>query len=276
MVFILLLLFIKYFTLYSDITDDPRKYNLKEHGVCIFKNILDKNEINTILGKCNNEDYKATKQSLLNNSKLKQSMYECTGPDYVFQDYIWIIKKSSVHTCHRDNNGDFFNKGQKYPSYTMLVYLEDMNKCLGVIPKSHIDRNSHSINLSDPVVNMVCNKGDVIIFNANLIHVGTLNDEKNDHLRIQMKITHKEDLGTISYYQNFNKVLNEDNTLPLYMRKAQKKITCMFPALSNLTQKENIRTARGSSDGVDIGIPQQIFSYLFYGNSKFYDLPNAF
>jgi hypothetical protein len=50
----------------------------------------------------------------------------------------------------------------------------------------------------------------------------------------------------------------------------------MFPILSDLTQKENIRTARGSDNGVQVGTPQRMFSYLFYGNPDFYDLPNAF
>jgi hypothetical protein len=48
----------------------------------------------------------------------------------------------------------------------------------------------------------------------------------------------------------------------------------MFAGLSNLTQKENIKSARGSDNGATIGLGQRIFSYLFYGNSNFYDLPN--
>jgi hypothetical protein len=50
----------------------------------------------------------------------------------------------------------------------------------------------------------------------------------------------------------------------------------MFPGISNLTQYENIRTSRGSDNGVDIGYLQQLFSYIFYGDSEFYDLPNVF
>jgi hypothetical protein len=50
----------------------------------------------------------------------------------------------------------------------------------------------------------------------------------------------------------------------------------MFPIISNLTQNENIRSSRGTDNGVEIGFFQKIFSYIFYGNSQFYDLPNAF
>ena len=179
-----------------------------------------------------------------------------------------------MHTCHRDNNGDFFNEGQRHPSYTMLVYIEDVDKCLGVIPTSHKDVNSFNYNLGDPVIHLPCEKGDAILFNANLIHVGAIN--KTDNLRIQLKVSHKDDIDKLNYYQNFNKILNEDNTVPEFITRIQKKASCIFPILSNMTQSENIRTARGSINGAQIGWTQQLFSYFFYGKSDFYDLPNAF
>ena len=250
-------------------------YNLSNDGFTIIKNVLDDFEINDIITECSHKKYKDVKSKLINNIKIKNIITSYIGEQYKFQDYIWIIEKSSVHTCHRDNNGDFFNKGQKYPSYTALIYLEDMDKCLGVIPSSHKDINSNNVNLSNNVLNLLCDKGDIIIFNANLIHVGTIN-EKDDNLRIQMKITHKDDIDKIPYYENFNKVLNNDNNLPKSFRIIQKNLSCALPVLSNITQNENIRTARGSDNGANIGIFQKMFSYLFYGNSNFYDLPNAF
>ena len=156
-----------------------------------------------------------------------------------------------------------------------MVYLEDMEKCLGIIPNSHKDVNSFNFNFATPVVNLPCKKGDAILFNANLIHVGCMN-KKDDNLRIQLKVTHQDDIKELGYYQNFNKILNKENELPLFLRKGQYHFSCTFPILSNLTQNENIRTARGSDNGVDVGWFQQAFSYLFYGNPKFYDLPNAF
>jgi hypothetical protein len=198
-----------------------------------------------------------------------------TTTDHVFQDYIWIIQKSAVHTCHRDNNGDFFNKGQQWPSYTVLVYLENMDKCLAVLPDSHLDPDSYWINATQQMENILCQAGDVVIFNANLIHVGTFN-EKEDNIRVQLKWTHRDDVAKIDYYQDFHKVLNQDNQWPVPLRKMQRNLSCTFPGISNLTQTENIRTARGSDNGVNIGVPQQVFSYLFYGNKDFYNLPNAF
>jgi len=275
MVFLLIIL-INYIFLYNDYIDvNVKKYTLHIDGAQIYENIFTNDEIEDMKNKCREQKYAYVKKYLLSNEKLKNLIKKVTSNDYIFQDYIWIIEKSSVHTCHRDNNGDFFNENQKYPSYTMLVYLEDMEKCLGIIPRSHNNINSNNINFIDPVINLPCKKGDIIIFNANLIHVGCIN-ENNNNLRIQLKVTHKEDIKHINYYQNFNKILNKENNLPLFLRKGQKRFSCMFPILSNLTQNENIRTSRGSDNGVDIGLSQKAFSYLFYGNPYFYDLPNAF
>lgn len=267
---------VNYFILYKERTiANGHKYSLKRDGFCLYKNVLDNGEIVTLKQLCIDKNYKTAKELVLHNSKLIDLKTRICGEDYVFQDYIWIIQKSTVHTCHRDNNGDFFNASQKHPSYTVLVYLEDMDKCLGVMPGSHTDLYTNAVNVTNTVQNVLCNKGDVIIFNANLVHVGTIN-ARDDNLRIQLKLTHRDDISTLGYYQDFNKVLNQDNNLPLALKRAQKRFSCMFPFMSDLTQGENIRTARGSDNGVEIGLPQQAFSYLFYGNKDFYNLPNAF
>ena len=234
---------------------------LNEDGVCLIKNVFTQEEIENIQKM---KELEIKKYIIKKFSKLPEG--------YVFQDYIWVIKKSSVHTCHRDNNGDFFNLGQKHPSYTILFYLEDIDKCLGVIPKSHLSPTNYAINLGDSLRNIQCNKGDAIIFNANLIHVGTIN---HDNTRIQMKISHKDDLEILNYYQNFNKVLNKENNIPRPILKMQRNLTCMFPYMSNLTQNDNIKSARGTDNGSEITWGQKLFSSIFYGNKDFYDLPNV-
>lgn len=262
--------------LQKDKLDLPNKnYDLQKDGFVVIKNVLTNTELKELQNNCYENNYNIAKQSLIHNNYLLNNIRKyIKGNNYEFQDYIWIIKKSSVHTCHRDNNGDFFNKNQQFPSYTLLVYLEDSEKCLGVVPYSHNNMNSYNVNFSNVVNYLPCKKGDAILFNANLIHVGAIN--KKDNLRVQMKISHKDDLSVLSYYQNYNKVLDTENNLPFVIKHIQKNVSCMFPFISNLTQSENIRTSRGSNNGVEIGNLQKIFSYLFYGNSKFYDLPNAF
>jgi hypothetical protein len=262
--------------LQKDKLDLPNKnYDLQKDGFVVIKNVLTNTELKELQNNCYENNYNIAKQSLIHNNYLLNNIRKhIKDNNYEFQDYIWIIKKSSVHTCHRDNNGDFFNKNQKFPSYTLLVYLEDSEKCLGVVPYSHNNMNSYNVNFSNVVNYLPCKKGDAILFNANLIHVGAIN--KKDNLRVQMKISHKDDLSVLSYYQNYNKVLDTENNLPFVIKHIQKNVSCMFPFISNLTQSENIRTSRGSNNGVEIGNLQKIFSYFFYGNSNFYDLPNAF
>ena len=259
----------------QDNIDIIQSYDLKEDGVHLIHQIVDTKEVDTLKTFCERGEYKTVKKRLIDNSNLNKWIQDKLGGEYIFQDYVWIIKKSSVHTCHRDNNGDFFNENQKHPSYTLLIYLENMEKCVGVVPQSHLERGSYGVNVtSDPLVNLLCQPGDAVIFNANLIHVGTIND-LDDHLRIQMKISHREDIEVLNYYQNFNKIVNEDNMIPKPVLKIQRNLSCMFPFVSDLSQGENIRTARGSSDGAEIGFFQKIFSNVFYGSANFYDLPNA-
>ena len=271
----LVILYVIFYCLFSTDVIQKRQYDLERDGVCLFPQVLSTKQIEQLKQECMKGQYKEAKEQLIHDKRLITLLQKTLGNEYQFQDYIWIIQKSSVHTCHRDNNGDFFNKGQQYPSYTLLLYLEDMEKCLGVIPTSHKDVNSFNVNITNKVETLLCKKGDAILFNANLIHVGTI-QSKDDHLRIQMKVTHRDDIPTLSYYQDFNKILKKDNTMPKELLQFQKNVSCMFPYLSNLTQSDNIQSARGTDNGEKVGLPQKIFSYLFYGNSDFYDLPNAF
>ena len=277
---IILGIFITFFILYiifheDRVSENSYNYDLEKDGLCVIPTIFQHYEINQLIHLCKNQKYKSMKDFFINHHLLKNTCLEKTGKDYIFQDYIWIIQKSLIHTCHRDNNGDFFNVGQKHPSYTLLIYLEPMEKCLGVIPTSHYKKYSYSFNIHDPVVHLSCKPGDMILFNANLIHVGAINPT-NHHLRCQMKLSHKQDIPVLNFYQNYNKVLNQENNLPTYITQLQKRVSCMAPIFSDLTQRENVRTVRGSSNNVNISVFQKMFSYLFYGNKDYYDLPNVF
>jgi hypothetical protein len=278
--FIIIIIIILFLFLYVIFFDKEKlssntTYSLQNDGLCILKNTFTKNEIEYFKNECDRDNYKVIKERIISNPKMQSIIKNKIGNGYLFQDYVFIIKKSAIHTCHRDGNGDFFNEQQKYPSYTMLLFLEDMEKCLGVIPQSHKDVNSFNFNFTENVTNLVCDKGDIILFNANLIHVGALNS-RDDNLRIQMKITHKDDIPVMDYYNNYNKILNEDNNMPFYVRKMQQKLSCMFPVLSNYTQKEIQTSSEQAKTSKDISIIQKLYSYVMYGNSNFYNLPNAF
>ena len=263
--------------LMKDIVNHPNeKYDLEKDGFVVIPNILHGQQLKQIHQFCDENEYSQVKSIIMDDPSVLKKIQSYLNKDknYVFQDYIWIIKKSSVHTCHRDNNGDFFNDGQQFPSYTILFYIEDVEKCLGVIPSSHTSLDKNGVNMTNQIRYLPCKKGDAILFNANLIHVGALNT--HDNLRIQMKISHTKDIDILSYYQNFNKVSNTSNVISEDVKHFQKNLSCMFPFVSNITQRQNIHSSRGSDNGAKIGILQKAFSYVFYGNSSFYDLPNAF
>ena len=274
---ILLSLFLSLFDFDKDVRSYTMipKMQLHMDGFCVGSHLFSNTDLHAMDRCVKRQRYKELQASIQRHPKLTQFIQKNTSKSHVLQDYIWVIEKSHVNTCHRDNNGDFFNDKQIHPSYTMLIFLEDMDKCLTVYAGSHAHKYSHSINFTTPLQNIICKKGDIIIFNANLIHVGALNI-KNDHTRIQMKITHKNDLSALSYYQNFHKVANKETHVPRYIQKVQRSLSCAFPIVSDLTQKTNIETSRGSDNGAVIPPHQKVFSFIFYGNSDFYDLPNAF
>lgn len=257
------------------ISNEPNK-QLAEDGFCLVKQGILKQECHELLSLVKQKKYRQVKQRLLSNTNLQKIIGACTeNSEYQLQDYIWIIEKSFVHTCHRDNNGDFFNKGQQYPSYTMIVYLENMDKCLNIYPKSHTKHLKPYVPMTDPLMNIPCNQGDVILFNANLIHSGTFNSKENN-VRIQLKVTHKKDRKQLSYYENFQKVLHQENSVPRPVRKMQRNLSCLFPGVSDQTQDKNIESARGSSENARISSQQKAFSFFFYGSPDYFDLPNAF
>ena len=266
--FIFILIVVSVFT-----TDNisKKKYNLERDGCCLLKNCLDRQDIDTLSRLCKEERYKEAKRYIVKHKSILARIRKKVSKSYNFQDYILIIQKSAIHTCHRDYNGDLFNDGQQHPSYTVLIYLDEMEKCLGVIPESHKSKHSYAINLTNQVEHVACKKGDILLFDANLIHVGALN-EKEDNLRIQMKITHNADVEILDYYEDYNKVLNQPNHLPKSMVKFQRDVSCMFPIVSTLTQNDAMKQSTLKTQSHI----SKAFSYVFYGNSDFYNLKTAF
>ena len=254
--------------------EHPFTRTLESDGFMVFPNLLTEDQIKVYKQLAKTQDVITIKEDIISNPRILKELRKHIGQDYEFQDYIWLINKSFVHTCHRDNNGLFFNKDQVHPSYTLLIYLEDMDANLDVIPGSHKNRWLNYVNLTDITQSIHIPKGSAILFDANLIHSGSFNSKENNP-RIQMKVTHKNDRKHISYYEDFNKYANSDNHVPYSIRRSQKHITCQFPFMSDLTQDINIMTARGTSQGSNIPFSQKLFSFLFYGDWNFYDLKDG-
>jgi hypothetical protein len=247
---------------------------LEEDGICILRDVFHEQELEMLIEECAKDDYKEVKREIHKNPRLLKTLEMKCGSGYVFHDYILVIKKSSIHTCHRDSNGHVFNDID-HPSYTLIIYLEDMEKCLGVIPSSHKDIHSFGFNPTNVMRQVVCKKGDILLFNASIIHAGSLNLEHPDALRIQMKYSHKDDLPLLDYYTNYNKILKEENMWSFPIKKIQQNATCMAPILGNMSA-EVIKNNKKIQNIEDISFVEKIFNYVFYGKSDYYHIPNAF
>jgi hypothetical protein len=214
-------------------------------GFSIHRGVMNQSEIDSIKVLAAEGSNDIIKQMVQNSRIELESGYE-------FQDYIFVIKKSSIHTCHRDANGDMFNEGQQHPSYTMLLFIDGGS--LNVVPGS---QNGRLVNL-EGIDQIWFNPGDLILFDANLVHAGSIGP---DNLRIQMKITHRDDRDVLSYYEKYNKTASKDSMLPEPLKHIQQKLSCSVPAIADLTQGY-----------VKSGKNSKLFSQIFYGNENFYEL----
>jgi ectoine hydroxylase-related dioxygenase (phytanoyl-CoA dioxygenase family) len=176
------------------------------------------------------------KRFIHNHPELLKHIQHVYGEDYVFADYIFSIEKSSVSTCHRDENGSIINPKVTHPSFTVIFYLEDMEACLDVIPKSH--RDKHSIYLSRPLKSVPCTPGQAIFFDANLIHAGSIN-VKDDNKRIQMKIVHKDDLEHMGEFNHYYRVGDVSKDISKQRTLFHRRVSCTFPGVADLTKNGN-------------------------------------
>ncbi len=92
-IIIFLLLVIKLFFSNDIIEYNSDKFNLEENGIKVFTNVLDTNEIEEIVEKCDKEKNADIKNLILYNRKIQNLISENLGGDYILHDYIFIIKK---------------------------------------------------------------------------------------------------------------------------------------------------------------------------------------
>jgi len=215
------------------------------------------NEVEHLRSLWDADENKKIQDYIQNNHNVLRQVQQVLGASYVFQDYILLIKKSRIHTCHRDFNSDMYNAKQKHPSYTIIFYLEAMDRCLDVVDKSHT--LNYGVFLTDETTSIPCRTGDGILFDANLIHAGSFNEKPNNK-RIQMKLTHVEDIEAIGFFNDYKKTLDKDNVSPELFTNLQKHFSCQFPSISDFVKNKVSKSS------------ERFFSTIFYGDPNFYEL----
>lgn len=241
--------------------------DLYSNGYVVKHNIISEYMLNKIKDHWDRSEFKQINDIIKSDWGIKNFINKNIKlGGYKFMDYIMFLENSVLHTCHRDNNSNYFNETN--PSYTMILYIDDMENCLDVIPNSHKDKLG--INLYDKTRTFMCKGASIILFDASLVHSGSINSMMKNR-RIQLKISHEDDLDKLSFYQNYNKILDKLNTNSEISKRVQKHFSCRFPVISDMTQGKDKAYINGDISGV-----AQIFSKIFYSDKDYYKLRDAF
>jgi ectoine hydroxylase-related dioxygenase (phytanoyl-CoA dioxygenase family) len=216
------------------------------------------------LKKWEQKNYSEIKNFFLNNSQINYKIKNILGKDYILIDYCYLIENSAIHTYHRDYTSSMKYNNLTFPSYTMILYLDNSDTGLNVIPGSHND--NVSIYLIDRSEKLNFDAGTAILFDADILHAGTASDGNNvERHCIQFKIIHKDDLNKMPWLDNFHVLINRPNNKSLIMKNIEANLTKHLPIFMDNTQ--DIIKSAFSEEKTSI---QKFISSLVFSNEDFY------
>lgn len=245
----------------------PKNPTLERDGYTVA-NILDVETIHLIQNLWDNREFKKVNDLLLNDPGIRKFLSIKLPKEYEFMDYIMFLEKSVLHTCHRDNNASRFNTGTS-KSYTMLVYIDNMNNCLDIVPGSH-KLDNIGIYSYDMTKTYKCKPGSIILFDANMVHSGSL-DSQTPNRRIQFKIAHKDDFQALTFFDKYHKIVDKPNNNGQWSKQLQKHLSCQFPWVADITQGQNKNYIKG-----DLSLMDRFFSKILYSDPNYYRLEDVF
>ena len=234
---------------------------LKKDGYQLLENVFSLGEVEALKSVTDHQtksSLKTARKFVINHTLLSDAIIrECGLVDYEYNDYMFALLGSQIATCHRDYNGTMFQKQLNHPTYTILVYLSPMKACLDVVPRSH-EKTYYNNYLVDNSEHVRCSVGDVLVFDSNLIHTGSIINESEVNPRLQMKLCHKSDRKKLPFLEDYYKVLNDASSNRVAMT-VSKHLSCQYPiSYINNTMKstafENIfkMFAYGKKDALQI------------------------
>jgi len=217
-----------------------RKVN--DSGYIVIKNMLSQFDIKNVLKNWENRNFKNIHDIFINNDNIKSKIKKLLGNDYKLIDYMYVIENSAIHTYHRDYTSSKQYNNLEYPSYTMILYLDENSEGngLNVIPESHIDNAFFYIFDYSKKLNF--KKGTSIIFDANLLHCGTAIKNNIKRKCIQFKIIHKNDISKLPHLNKFHVLINKPNNKNTLLKYIEMNFTKHLPIITDLFQS-TIKTA---------------------------------
>jgi hypothetical protein len=236
--------------------------NKRERGYIVIKDVLLKDDVNYINRCWDNLDYNTIIDFLLKNDNVNDMIKRYLGKDYVLINYSYLIENSSIHTYHRDYTSSKNYNNLQQPSYTMILYLDDSNTGLNLIPGSHLDKTT-LMYIKNRSIKPKVDPGSIIIFDADILHSGTKTDKKRRC--IQFKIIHKQDIDKLPYLQNYHVLINKPNRKDDTLASFETFCTRHFPFLMDISN-ENIKT----SFVEDKTFMQKIVSSIVFSDKDFY------
>jgi hypothetical protein len=221
-IFLLILSIFVYIDHWTFTKSDPDGYHLID--------MFTQEEVKHLLGLSKQKKYEDVYEYITTHPRVIQNIRGVIGEGYEFQNYLLSIEKSSVSTCHRDENGQFFNKDLKHPSYTILFYLKELNGCLDIVENSHTQ--SKIMNLKR-LKTIECVPGQAILFDSDMIHSGSKHN-MDDTTRIQLKLHHRDDVFP-NYLEN-TKLRLDASKESSGISNMIRNISCTLPIFGDLTR----------------------------------------
>ncbi len=248
-----------------------KRNKIKDIGYIVIENMLSKSDIENILENWEMRNFKNIHDIFIGNGKvgngrgIKWKIKEILGDSYNLIDYMYVIEDSAIHTYHRDYTSSKQYNNLEYPSYTMILYLDENSEenGLNVIPKSHID--NAQFYTFDYSLKLNFKKGTSIIFDANLLHCGTAIKNNIKRKCIQFKIIHKDDISKMPHLQNFHVLINKPNDKNTISKYIEMNFTKHLPIISDLFQS-TIKSAFTENKT----FIQKFISGVIFSDSDFY------
>lgn len=234
-----------------------------DSGYVIITDLINKNDVEKLLIDWDGKNYKNVKLFFKNNNEIDKKINDILGDDYTMIDYTYMIENSAIHTFHRDYTSCQNYNNLEHPSYTMILYLDDSDTGLQVIPQSHNDNKW--VYLRDKSKKLYFKSGTAILFNANLLHSGYIvNGEVKRHC-IQFKVIHKNDIEKMPWLQDFHVLINKPNNKSENVKYLEMKATMHLPIFMDIFQSM-IKT----SFHEDKTYLQKTISNMIFSDADFY------